>query len=152
MDAVASRPWLPVEPERLSKQFSRLGWLGFWIQFTLLTIPLLLLAYVLLMSSPGSARRIGIDLSNYLSYGSLLVMVFTTFWFFRYTRIGKEIADPMRRPARASVDACALGGSLGKRRRDRFLNDFAVRRRWAIAVRPAGESADRAHDLAGARR
>lgn len=104
MDAIASRPWLPVEPERLSKQFSRLGWLGFWLQFALLAVPLLLLAYVLLMSDPGSAQRIGIDLSNYLSYGSLLVMVFTTFWFFRYTRIGKEIANPTWRPDRASVE------------------------------------------------
>nr|WP_246296725.1 DUF3611 family protein [Allochromatium humboldtianum] len=104
MDAILSKPWLPVEPERLSKQFSRLGWLGFWIQFALLAVPLLLLAYVLLMRSPDSAQRIGIDLSNYLSYGSLLIMVFTTFWFFRYTRIGKHIADPARRPDRASVE------------------------------------------------
>lgn len=104
MDTSARSPWLPAEPERLSKQFSRLGWIGFWIQFAMLAVPILLLAYVLLVRNPGSAQRIGIDLSNYLSYGSLVVMVFTTFWFFRYTRIGKEIADPTRRPARASIE------------------------------------------------
>ena len=100
----ASAPWQPVKPERLSKQFSRLGWLGFWIQVAMLAIPLLLLIYVLFFRSPESAHRIGIDLSNYLSYGSLLVMVFTTFWFFRYTRVGKRIADPELRPPRASVE------------------------------------------------
>jgi len=104
MAASASMPWQPVKPERLSRQFSRLGWLGFWIQVAMLTIPLLLLVYVLFVRGPGSAQRIGIDLSNYLSYGSLLVMVFTTFWFFRYTRIGKRIADAELRPTRASVE------------------------------------------------
>ena len=97
-------PWQPVKPERLSRQFSRLGWLGFWIQVVMLAIPVLLLIYVLFLRSPESAPRIGIDLSNYLSYGSLLVMVFTTFWFFRYTRVGKRIADPELRPTRASVE------------------------------------------------
>jgi len=100
----ASTPWQPVNPERLSRQFSRLGWLGFWIQIVMLAIPLLLLIYVLFLRSPGSAQRIGIDLSNYLSYGSLLVMVFTAFWFFRYTRVGKRIADHELRPPRASVE------------------------------------------------
>jgi hypothetical protein len=99
-----SNTWQPVKPERLSKQFSRLGWLGFWIQVAMLAIPLLLLIYVLFLRSPESAQRIGIDLSNYLSYGSLLLMVFTTFWFFRYTRVGKRIADPELRPPRAAVE------------------------------------------------
>ena len=75
-----STQWQPANPEGLAKQFSRLEWLGFWIQIALLATPLILLAYVLLSSSPESAQRKGIDLSNYLSQGSLLVMLFTTFW------------------------------------------------------------------------
>ena len=99
-----STPWQPAKPEKLSKQFRRLGWLGFWIQLAMLAIPLVLLIYVLFLRSPESPQRIGIDLSNYLSYGSLLVMLFTTFWFFRYTRVGRRIADPELRPSRASVE------------------------------------------------
>ena len=76
-----STPWQPANPDRLAKQFSRLGWIGFWIQFALLAVPIILLVYVLFVSSPESAQRRGIDLSNYLSFGSLLVMVFTTVWF-----------------------------------------------------------------------
>ena len=95
--------WQTTNPEGLAKQFSRLGWLGFWIQFALLAIPIVLLIYVLFFSSPESAQRRGIDLGHYLSYGSLLVMVFTTFWFFRYTRVGRRIADPERRPPQSSV-------------------------------------------------
>jgi hypothetical protein len=62
------------------------------MQLTLLAMPILLLLYVLFFSRPESAQRRGIDLSNYLSYGSLLVMLFTTLWLFRYTRLGKRIA------------------------------------------------------------
>ena len=98
-----STPWQPANPDRLAKQFSRLGWIGFWIQFALLAVPIVLLVYVLFVSSSESAQRRGIDLSNYLSFGSLLVMVFTTFWFYRYTRLGKRIADPALRPPQSSA-------------------------------------------------
>ena len=104
MATAPSTPWHPAKPERLSRQFSRLGWIGFWIQISMLAIPLGLLVYVLFLRSPDSPHRIGIDLSNYLSYGSLVIMVFTTFWFLRYTRIGNRITDPGLRPARASVE------------------------------------------------
>jgi hypothetical protein len=95
--------WQPSNPESLARQFSRLGWIGFWIQIVLVSIPILLLMYVLFVSSPESAQRKGIDLSNYSSYGSLLVMLFTTLWFFRYTRMAKRIADPGLRLPRSSV-------------------------------------------------
>jgi hypothetical protein len=103
MTSNPSAPWQPVKPESLAKQFSRLGWIGFWIQLVLLMIPVLLLIYVLFLSSPESAQRKGIDLSNYLSYGSLLVMIFTTFWFLRYSALGRRIASPESRPARSTV-------------------------------------------------
>ena len=112
-----SATWQPANPESLAKRFTSLGWIGVWLQVVLLAIPVFLLVYVLFLSSPESAQRKSIDLGNYLSYGSLLVMVFTTFWFYRYTRLGKRIADPSTRPPQASVLktlwiglwACALG-------------------------------------------
>lgn len=95
--------WQPANPQGLAKRFTSLGWIGFWTQLILLAIPIALLVYVLLLSDPGSAQRRGIDLSNYLSYGSLLVMLFTTFWFFRYTRLGNRIADADSRPSQSAV-------------------------------------------------
>ena len=95
--------WHPSNPESLAKQFSRLGWIGFWIQLALLSFPILLLIYVVLFSSPESAQRRGIDLSNYLSHGGLLVMLFATFCFYRYTRVAARIADPGSRPPSSSV-------------------------------------------------
>lgn len=95
--------WQPANPKSLAKHFSRLGWIGFWIQLVLIAVPVFLLIYVLFLSNPESAQRKGIDLSNYLSHGSLLVMVFTTLWFFRYTRLAKRIDDPELCPPQSSV-------------------------------------------------
>ena len=93
----------PDDPGSLAKRFRNLGWLGFWIQLALIAIPVILLIYLLFFSGPESAQRRGIDLSNYLSNGSLLVMVFTTFWFFRYTRLAKQIVDPELCPPQSSI-------------------------------------------------
>jgi hypothetical protein len=89
-------PWPPKNPDKLGATFIKLGWIGFMIQLVLLTVPLLLALYMWLGFSPESAARKGIDLSNYLSYGSLLVALFTAFWLFRYTRVGQRISaqDP----------------------------------------------------------
>ena len=73
------------------------------MQVVLLIIPILLLIYVLFIGSPESAQRKGINLSNYLSHSSLLVMLFTTFWFYRYTRLATKIADPKLCPPQSSV-------------------------------------------------
>lgn len=96
-------PWLPSNSESLARQFSRLGWIGFWIQVVLIAVPILLLIYVMFFSGPDSAQSKGIDLSNYLSYGGLLVMLFTTLWFYRYTRLASRITDPDLRPSLSSV-------------------------------------------------
>jgi hypothetical protein len=103
MSKNVKKPWQPSKPESLAKQFSRLGWIGFWVQLVLISLPIILLLYVLFISSPESAQRKGIDLSNYLSYGSLLVMLFTIFWFYRYTRLARQIADPGLCPPQSSV-------------------------------------------------
>jgi len=96
-------PWQPANPERLARRFRRLGWTGFWIQLALITIPVLLFIYLAFFAGTDSAQRRGIDLGNYLSHGGLLVMVFTTFWFYRYTRLANRIADPAKRPSLQSV-------------------------------------------------
>jgi hypothetical protein len=57
----------PSNPENLAKQFSLLGWIGFWMQLVLVSMPIILLLYVLFFSSPESAQHRGIDLSNCLS-------------------------------------------------------------------------------------
>jgi hypothetical protein len=95
-------PWPPKDPQQLGSSFIKLGWIGFIIQLVLLTVPLLLALYMMFGFSPESPARRGIDLSNYLSYGSLIVAIFTAFWLYRYTRVGQRIAagDPALSGAR----------------------------------------------------
>ena len=95
--------WPPANAMSLGRLFFRLGWFGFWIQVVLISVPIILLFYVMFFSSPESVQRKGIDLSNYLSYGSLVVMAFTTYWFFRYTRLAKKIPEPESCPPKSSV-------------------------------------------------
>ncbi len=95
--------WPAANAISLGRLFFRLGWFGFWVQAVLLSVPIILLFYVLFVSSPESVQRKGIDLSDYLSYGSLVVMAFTTFWFFRYTRLAKKIPEPESCPPKSSV-------------------------------------------------
>ncbi len=86
-------PWPPANPEQLGTTFAKLGWMGFVIQLALLTVPLLLALYMLFGFSAESPARRGIDLSNYLSWGSLIVTIFTATWFVRYPKIGQRIAE-----------------------------------------------------------
>ena len=95
--------WPPANALSLGRLFLRLGWFGFGIQAILVSVPIILLFYVMFVSSPESVQRKGIDLRNYLSYGSLAVMAFTTYWFFRYTRLANKISEPASCPPKSSV-------------------------------------------------
>jgi DNA invertase Pin-like site-specific DNA recombinase len=53
--------------------------------------------------SAMKAAATGVNLGNYVSLGSLLVMIFTTYWFFRYVRLGERLKDPAEPPPRSSV-------------------------------------------------
>ncbi|HXU59975.1 MAG TPA: DUF3611 family protein [Verrucomicrobiae bacterium] len=95
----------------LSGAFCRLGWLGFWLQLAIGTIPLLLLIYsVLFGGNDRVGTRGGFALVAYLTVGSLLVLAFTTIWFYRYTRLGKQMAEPGRRPPMATLRRAAWIG------------------------------------------
>jgi hypothetical protein len=85
--------WPPANPQQLGATFTKLGWIGFVIQLVLLSLPLVLALYMLFGFTPESPARRGIDLSNFLSWGSLLVAVFTAVWFFRYPGLGRRIAE-----------------------------------------------------------
>jgi hypothetical protein len=95
----------------LSRPFSRLGWIGFWLQLAIGLIPVALLIYAALFDAGGPVgTRSGFALTRYLATGSLLVLVFTTIWFFRYTRLANRIAEPDRRPSLRSLQRAAWIG------------------------------------------
>ena len=106
--------WSTKRREGIARQFSFLGRVGFYIQLALLVVPILLAIYIFLLGGSAHSR---INLGNYLSFFSLLVMIFTTFWFFRYIQLGESLNDPQKYPPQSAlVSALWIGlwaGCLG---------------------------------------
>src|SRR5262245_14258582 len=95
----------------LAETFARFGWVGFWMQIAIGAIPVGLVLYAVVFGRGSSgATRTALTLVQYLTIISLLVLVFTTVWFYRYTRLAKRIADPEHRPAQSSVQRAAWIG------------------------------------------
>jgi hypothetical protein len=81
---------------KLARAFSRLGWIGFWIQAALFIVPIVALVYVL--SSRAGGSGVPLRFINYLASAGVAIMVFTTFWSYRYTRLAGRMRDPVARP------------------------------------------------------
>jgi hypothetical protein len=108
--------WSPETRRRIGQQLSSLGKLGFFIQLALLAVPVLSALYLLLLSRTAQgAGQIGF--SNLISIASTLVMLFTTYWFYRYMRLGQRIRDPGEpAPRSAALSTLWVGlwaGALG---------------------------------------
>lgn len=94
----------PSKIDGLARTFSRLGWMGFWAQVVLGSIPVVMTLFLFVFSpTPGGGPRASLSLVGYLSAVAFFILLFTIFWFFRYTRIGKRLKDPAARPAAASL-------------------------------------------------
>ena len=94
---------LSAKPQKIAKAFSRLGWIGFWSQVVLATLPIILMIYVLFFCPSASIQRGAIGLIEFLGLFGLAILFFTIFWSHRYTRLAKKIADPEQRPPKSSV-------------------------------------------------
>ncbi len=89
--------------QSLANSFTRLGWTGLWIQIIVGSIPIILMSYTFVFAQSPSGPRAGLPIVEYLTMGSLAILVFTTFWFFRYTRIGQQIAGPEPSPSETDL-------------------------------------------------
>jgi hypothetical protein len=101
----------PSNDHSLANAFSGLGWAGFWAQIAIGSIPVALAIYGFVFdNSAGAGTRGGLALVEYLTIAGLFVLAFTTFWFYRYTRLAKQIADPENRPPELVVRRAAWTG------------------------------------------
>ncbi|TWU29731.1 DUF3611 family protein [Bythopirellula polymerisocia] len=92
------------QPQSIAKVFSRLGWIGFWLQLILAALPILLMIYVLFFCESAAYQRGVMGIGEYLGLIGLAILMFTIFWSYRYTRLARRIADPDRRPPKSSVE------------------------------------------------
>jgi len=95
----------------LASSFSRVGWIGFWTQIAIGIVPAVMTLYALAVSRNAAVgTRGGFALVDVLTGISLLVLAFTIFWFFRYTRLAGRIADPQERPPLSTAQQAAWTG------------------------------------------
>jgi len=97
----------PSVRDSLANAFSRLGWTGFWIQIAIGIVPLTLIIYA---QSTGATTRRGLLLVGYLTIAGFLVLIFTTVWFYRYTRLAQRISNSTPRPSLFLVQKAAWIG------------------------------------------
>ena len=97
----------PSVSDSLANAFSRLGWTGFWIQIVIGIVPLTLIIYA---QSSGATTRRGTLLVGYLTIAGFLVLIFTTVWSYRYTRLAQRISDSTLRPSVSLVQKAAWIG------------------------------------------
>jgi hypothetical protein len=93
----------PSKGKSLAGAFRRLGWAGFWLQVVFGSLPILVLLYYLAFSRRQADSSGGFGFLEYLTIINLLILVFTTFWSYRYTRIGRKIRGTEPGPSDSSL-------------------------------------------------
>ncbi len=101
----------PSRTETLAKAFSRWGRSGFWALVLMGALPLIIMIYTLVSSDrPAGSTRSGLPLVQFFSTAGLVLLVFLTLWFHRYTRIAVRLQDPAKRPSDASLRKTVWAG------------------------------------------
>jgi Protein of unknown function (DUF3611) len=93
----------PSKGSSLARAFLRLGWAGFWVQVVFGSIPIVLTAYFFVFSRTGTVSRSGFPFVEYLTIIDLLILLFTLYWSYRYTRLGRQMLSPDKRPPESTV-------------------------------------------------
>lgn len=94
----------PPKTDRVAKALARYGWGGLWSLVLMGAIPVIIMVYTFIFSDrPSGSHRSGLPLVQFFSTVGLMLLVFITFWFYRYTRIAKRLLGPAARPSEASL-------------------------------------------------
>jgi hypothetical protein len=87
-------------PQQVARSFRWLGWAGFWLQALLGFIPILVvITTVISRASQQNFLSLGI----WLAIACLVALLFSIYWCFRYTQLGKKLEIRDSRPTKAQV-------------------------------------------------
>jgi hypothetical protein len=75
-------------------------------------LPVLLMIFMLKFSQSATGPSGGLPFVEYLTIASFIILLFTVYWFFRYTRLAASIADVHGRPTQSSLIATVWTGVL----------------------------------------
>lgn len=90
----------PLERRQIAQLLVTLGWSGFWIQFVLTAISILILGFALLDPGFNLNLKSGVGLLSVI--GGVSVLGFSIYWFFHYVRFAErlEVSEPSLHPNR----------------------------------------------------
>jgi hypothetical protein len=93
----------PPSVRRIATEMRVIGWTGFWLQLFFGFIPVALAVFFLFI--PRNPNRLGSSgsVAFFFGYASLIALIFTIYWCFRYTRIGQKLTNTEIRPSRFEV-------------------------------------------------
>ncbi|MDJ0580769.1 DUF3611 family protein [Crocosphaera sp.] len=86
---------------QIAANLRRLGWIGFWCQLILGSIPVVLLTFQWIFSKEQTMA--GIDITNIFSFIDIMTLLFTIFWCLGYTQLGKKLEKGEKHPKKAKI-------------------------------------------------
>ncbi|MBD1907055.1 DUF3611 family protein [Funiculus sociatus GB2-A5] len=102
-------PPVPSAIQRIASAFRITGWIGFWVQLVLSVVSTLIFLFAIPSAGPraggGGASNPGTGGSIFFAVCGLLVLYFSIYQAFRYTRLGLHLKDsnPNLRPKKADA-------------------------------------------------
>lgn len=87
-------------PSQIARSLRWLGWIGFWLQTLFGFIPILVLVANVL-ARPGQVG--GFSFGLWLAIACLIILIFSIYWCFRYTRLADKLETRDLRPAKSQV-------------------------------------------------
>ena len=102
----------PPSVRRIATEMRIIGWTGFWLQLFFGFIPVAFAVFFLFI--PRNTTKLGGSgsIAFFFGYASLIALVFTIYWCYRYTRIGQKLTNPDLRPSRFEVSRTLSIGLL----------------------------------------
>lgn len=98
-------------PQHIARSFRWLGWIGLWLQTLLGFVPLLVVVTTVLFG-PGQQRSSRFSIGLWLAIAALVILLFSIYWCFRYTRLAHQLERPDQRPPKAAVQRALRIGLL----------------------------------------
>ncbi|MBD2567212.1 DUF3611 family protein [Anabaena lutea] len=100
----------------IAKTINLTGWLSFWVQLGLAVVSGLVLLFAITGRDFAQQQNAGLGVGIFWGICGMLVLLFSVYWNFRYTRFGKRLANPNStlHPSKAeTVSMIRLGIIIG---------------------------------------
>ncbi|ADI63786.1 DUF3611 family protein [Trichormus azollae] len=106
------QPSLAPKLQDIAKTISFTGWITVWVQLVLLIVSGLALLFAATGRDFAQQQNTGLGVGIFWGVCGIVVLLFSVYWNFRYTRLGKRLANPniTLHPSKAeTVRAMRLG-------------------------------------------